>query len=182
MLGLLKISRAIDAVNAFIGRAVIWLILAAVLVSAGNATSRKLFDWSSNAWLELQWYLFGAAFMLAAAYTLQRNEHIRIDIVSSRLPKNARNVVELIGHCLMLMPFALLMLWEMWPSMRDSYDQGETSANYGGLLIWPAKALIFAGFALLAAQGVSEIIKRIAVMAEAIPDPHETQPASAPVE
>jgi len=89
----------------------------AILVSAGNAISRKLFDWSSNAWLELQWYLFGAAFMLSAAYTLQRNEHIRIDIVSARLPNVARNVIELIGHCLMLLPFSLLMLWEMWPSM-----------------------------------------------------------------
>ena len=98
MQGLLKISRAIDAATAFIGKAVIWLILAAILVSAGNAISRKLFDWSSNAWLELQWYLFGAAFMLAAAYTLQRNEHIRIDIVSARLPKAARNIIDLIGH------------------------------------------------------------------------------------
>ncbi|HVY97992.1 MAG TPA: TRAP transporter small permease subunit [Dongiaceae bacterium] len=182
MQGLLKLSRAIDAVTAFIGKAVIWLILASILISAGNATSRKLLDWSSNAWLELQWYLFGAAFMLAAAYTLQRNEHIRIDIVSSRLSKTARNVIELIGHCLMLMPFSLLMLWEMWPSMRDSYEQGETSSNYGGLLIWPAKALIFAGFAVLAIQGVSEIIKRIAVMAGSIPDPHEARPAEAPVE
>jgi TRAP-type mannitol/chloroaromatic compound transport system permease small subunit len=182
MQGLLKISRAIDAVTALIGKAVIWLILLSILVSAGNATSRKLFDLSSNAWLELQWYLFGGAFMLAAAYTLQRNEHIRIDIVSSRLPKTARNVIELAGHMLMLMPFSLLMLWEMWPSMRDSYEIGEMSANYGGLAIWPAKALIFAGFALLAVQGVSEIIKRIAVLAGAVPDPHETQPASAPVE
>jgi TRAP-type mannitol/chloroaromatic compound transport system permease small subunit len=182
MQGLLKISRTIDAGTALLGKAVIWLILASILISAGNAISRKLFDVSSNAWLELQWYLFGAAFMLAAAYTLQRNEHIRIDIVSSRLSKNARNVIEIAGHLLMLMPFSLLMLWEMWPSMRDSYDQGETSANFGGLLIWPAKAVIFIGFAVLAIQGISEIIKRIAVMAGAIHDPHETQPASAPVE
>src|SRR3569832_684387 len=112
MHGLLKISRVIDATTAFIGKAVIWLLLASILISAGNATPRKLFDWSSNAWLELQWYLFGAAFMLAAAYTLRRNEHIRIDIVSNHLPKAVRHAIELIGHVFMLLPFCLLMLWE----------------------------------------------------------------------
>src|SRR5215813_13924990 len=109
---LLAASRGIDAVTAFVGRWVYWLILAAVLVSAGNATVRKLFDISSNAWLELQWYLFGAAFMLAAAYTLQRNEHIRIDIVSNHLPKALRHAIELFGHFCMLLPLCLLMLWE----------------------------------------------------------------------
>src|SRR5947207_11075378 len=117
MQGLLKISRVIDAVNALIGKAVIWLILGSILISAGNATSRKLFDWSSNAWLEAQWYLFGAAFMLAAAYTLQRNEHIRIDIVSNHLPKGVRHAVELFGHVVMLLPFSALMVWETWPNM-----------------------------------------------------------------
>src|ERR1044072_905822 len=125
MQGLLKLSRVIDAVNAFVGKAVIWLILASILVSAGNATVRKVFDISSNAWLELQWYLFGAAFMLAAAYTLQRNEHIRIDIVSNHLPKALRYAIELFGHFCMLLPFCLLMLWEAWPSMMESYRIGE---------------------------------------------------------
>src|SRR5581483_3669280 len=133
---LLKLSRAIDTANALIGRAVMWLIFAAILISAGNAVSRKLFNWSSNAWLEAQWYLYGAAFMLAAAYTLQRNEHIRIDIVSTRLPAALRNAIELLGHGLMLVPFALIMLWEMWPSLAESYAIGEMSANYGGLIIW----------------------------------------------
>src|SRR3954453_10619627 len=119
MQGLLKLSRAIDALTAFIGKAVMWLILAAIVVSAANATSRKVFDVSSNAWLELQWYLFGAAYLLAAAYTLQRNEHIRIDILSTHPPRAVRNGIEIFGHLLMLLPFSLLMVWETWPNMMD---------------------------------------------------------------
>jgi TRAP-type mannitol/chloroaromatic compound transport system permease small subunit len=182
MQGLLKISRAIDAVTAFIGKAVIWLILASILISAGNAISRKLFDWSSNAWLELQWYLFGAAFMLAAAYTLQRNEHIRIDIVSNHLPKGVRHAIELVGHVFMLLPFCALMVWETWPNMMESYAIGENSSNYGGLIIWPAKAFIVAGFALLFLQGISELIKRIAIIAGIIPDTQEAHHTPLPVE
>jgi len=182
MQGLLKISRAIDAVTAFIGKAVMWLILAAILVSAGNATSRKLFDLSSNAWLELQWYLFGAAFMLAAAYTLQRNEHIRIDIVSNHLPRGVRHAIELFGHLFMLLPFCLLMVWETWPNMMESYSINESSSNYGGLIVWPAKAFIVAGFALLFLQGISELIKRIAIIACIIPDTHEAHHTPLPVE
>ncbi len=182
MHGLLALSRGIDRLNAFIGRAVMWLILAAVLVSAGNATVRKVFDISSNAWLELQWYLFGAAFMLAAAYTLQRNEHIRIDIVSNHLPKALRHAIELFGHICMLLPLCLLMLWESWPSMMESYRIGETSANFGGLLIWPGKSFIVIGFALLFIQGISELIKRIAIIAGVIPEIHEAQHTPLPVE
>jgi TRAP-type mannitol/chloroaromatic compound transport system permease small subunit len=178
----LALSRAIDRCTAVLGQSVSWLILAAILVSAGNAVSRKLFSLSSNAYLELQWYLFGAAYFLAASYTLQRNEHIRIDIVSNALPRRVRDCIELFGHLVMLIPFAAIMVWEMWPSMLDSYRIGETSANYGGLLIWPAKALILAGFALLVVQGISETIKRIAVMAGRIPDPHVTAPAEVPIE
>jgi TRAP-type mannitol/chloroaromatic compound transport system permease small subunit len=182
MQGLLKISRVIDAVTAFIGKAVIWLILASILISAGNATSRKLFDISSNAWLEAQWYLFGAAFMFAAAYTLQRNEHIRIDIVSNHLPKNVRNAIDLVGHVFMLLPFCTLMVWETWPDMVESYSIGENSSNFGGLIVWPAKAFIVAGFALLFLQGISELIKRIAVIAGLIPDSHEVHHTPLPVE
>jgi TRAP-type mannitol/chloroaromatic compound transport system permease small subunit len=182
MQGLLKISRAIDAVTAFIGKAVIWLILAAILVSAGNAISRKLFDWSSNAWLELQWYLFGAAFMLAAAYTLQRNEHIRIDIVFNYLPRGVRHAIELFGHIVMLLPFCLLMVWETWPNVMESYSIHENSSNYGGLIVWPAKAFILAGFALLFLQGISELIKRIAIIAGVIPETQEAHHTPLPVE
>ncbi|MBA3518199.1 MAG: TRAP transporter small permease subunit [Rhizobiales bacterium] len=168
---LLRLSAIIDAVTAFVGRGVSWLVLAAVLVSAGNAVIRKAFDMSSNAWLELQWYLFSAVFLLAAAYTLQRNEHIRIDVVSGRLSKRARDWIDLFGHVFMLTPFVALMIYGAIPYLRVSFRQQEMSANAGGLIIWPAKALIVVGFVLLFLQGVSEIIKRVAVMRGIIADP-----------
>lgn len=181
MRGLLRLSSAIDATCAFVGRAVSWLVLAAVLVSAGNAVIRKVFDMSSNAWLELQWYLFGAVFLFAAAYTLQRNEHIRIDIVSGRLAKRTRDWIDLFGHLIMLMPLLVLMIWLLIPYVRNSVLIQEVSSNAGGLIIWPAKAMILAGFLLLFLQGVSEIIKRIAVISGAIEDPtpqHHAHPAA----
>jgi TRAP-type mannitol/chloroaromatic compound transport system permease small subunit len=173
MTALLAASRLIDAATAFVGRHVKWVILAAILVSAGNAVLRKAFDISSNAWLELQWLLFGAAFMLAAAYTLQKNAHIRIDVVSSRLSKRTRDVIELLGHLFILFPFSLILLWLSWPYVLESYVQGEVSSNAGGLPVWPAKFMIFAGFLLLFLQMVSEVIKRSAVLAGLIPDPAE---------
>ena len=183
MQGLLGVSRAIDRVTVALGQAVSSLILLAVLVSAANAVSRKAFSLSSNAWLELQWYLFGAAFMLAAAYTLQRNEHIRIDIVSSLLPKAARDWIDVVCHFLMLVPYTLLMIALTWPSLVISYKLGETSSNFGGLIVWPAKAFIVSGYALLLIQVVSEVIKRLAVIMRLIPDPHAHQPAhQVPVE
>jgi TRAP-type mannitol/chloroaromatic compound transport system permease small subunit len=173
MTTLLRLSAVIDRISVFIGSAISWLILVAVLVSAGNATMRKAFDMSSNAWLELQWYLYSAVFLLAAAYTLQRNDHIRIDIVSNALPKALRNIIELIGHFFMLLPFTLLIIYESIPFVMRSWREQEHSANAGGLILWPAKALLLAGFLLLALQAVSEIIKRIAVMRGLISDPHE---------
>jgi TRAP-type mannitol/chloroaromatic compound transport system permease small subunit len=174
---LLRLSAAIDRFTAAIGSLVSWFVLLAVLVSAANAVVRKAFDVSSNAWLELQWYLYSAVFLLAAAYALQRNDHIRIDIVSNALPKTLRNIIELLGHTLMLMPFTILMIYESIPFVLRSYQQQENSPNAGGLIVWPAKALLLAGFLLLALQGLSEIIKRIAIMRGVIPDPHEGQSA-----
>jgi TRAP-type mannitol/chloroaromatic compound transport system permease small subunit len=179
---LLRISGAIDRATAFIGQSVTWLILLSVLVSAGNATSRKLFSLSSNAWLELQWYLFAAAFLLAAAYTLQRNDHIRIDIVSNLLPKSVRNWIDVFGHLVMLLPFMILIIKEATPWFVQSFRLGETSSNFGGLIQWPGKGLILAGFFLLAVQAVSELIKRIAVMQGLIADPHDTPDPTAPIE
>lgn len=173
---LLALSRAIDALNGLIGRLVKWLILAAVLVSATNAVVRKVFDTSSNAWLELQWYLFGAVFMLAAAYTLQRNEHIRIDVLSSRFSKRTRDWIDLVCHVLILVPFTAIMIWLCLPFALDSYRSGEVSMNAGGLIVWPAKALILAGFILLFAQAVSEIVKRCAVLTGTIPEPSPGHP------
>ncbi|GAB4358345.1 MAG: TRAP transporter small permease subunit [Oricola sp.] len=173
MTPLLKLSRAIDAVTAFVGRSVSWLILVAVLVSAGNATIRKIFDTSSNAWLELQWYLYGTVFLLAAAYTLQRNEHVRIDIATSHLSKRVRDWIDLFGHIFFLLPFCGIMVWLGWPFMIESIRSGEISVNAGGLVLWPAKTMIFLGFALLTAQAFSEIVKRIAVIMGVISDPTE---------
>jgi TRAP-type mannitol/chloroaromatic compound transport system permease small subunit len=167
----LRFSALIDRLNELIGKYVSWLILVAVVVSAGNAVVRKGFDISSNAWLELQWYLFGAAFLLAAAYTLKQNEHIRIDIVYGLFSRRVQHWIDLFGHAVFLMPFVLLMLWYLVPYVRLSFASGEVSANAGGLIIWPSKALLLAGFVLLALQGVSEIIKKIAVMRGVIPDP-----------
>ena len=174
----LRISAGIDRLNETIGKSVYWLILVAVLVSAVNAIVRKAFDVSSNAWLELQWQLFGAVFMLAAAYTLLKNEHIRIDIVNSRFPKRVRDWIDLLGHFLFLMPFVLLMIYDGWPFFMASYRINEQSMNAGGLPQWPPKLLIPLGFFLLFLQGVSEIIKRIAVMRGDIPDPHGDEPVS----
>ncbi len=180
--GLLALSRMIDALTGFIGRHIIWLILAAILVSAGNAVIRKAFDISSNAWLELQWYLFGAVFMVASAYTLQRNEHIRIDILSGRLTQRARNWIDIAGHVLMLIPFTALMVYESLPFAWNAWRSGEMSGSAGGLIIWPARAFILAGFFLLFIQGLSELIKRIAVMKGLIPDPYPHHEPHAPLE
>lgn len=176
---LLTISRAIDKVTALLGRWVSWLILLAVLVSATNATIRKAFDISSNAWLELQWYLYGAVFMLAAAYTLQRNEHVRIDIVTQALAKRTRDWIDLFGHVFLLSPFVFLMAYLSWPFFWKSFISGEMSTNAGGLILWPAKGLVFLGFAVLCAQALSEIIKRILVLRGDITDEmpgHELPP------
>jgi TRAP-type mannitol/chloroaromatic compound transport system permease small subunit len=169
--GLLRLSRTIDRINETIGKSVSWLILVAVLVSAVNAVIRKAFSTSSNAWLELQWYLFGAAFLLAAAYTLKQNEHIRIDIVYGIWSRRVQHWIDLIGHLLFLMPFVVLMVVYLIPYVSLSFRSGEVSTNAGGLIIWPAKALLLVGFSLLLAQGVSEIVKKIAVMRDIIPDP-----------
>ncbi len=171
MHALLALSRLIDRITEAIGRSVAWLILIAVFVSAGNAVIRKVFSTSSNAWLELQWYLYGAAFLLAAAYTLKQNEHIRIDIVYGLFPRRVQHWIDLFGHVLFLMPFAVLMIVYFVPYLGQSIRSGEVSNNAGGLPLWPAKSLLLIGFGLLAIQGVSEIIKKIAVMRGLIPDP-----------
>ena len=171
MQGLLSLSALIDRVNEAIGKAMGAAILAAVLISAGNAVIRKAFNMSSNSWLELQWYLFGAAFMLAAAYTLKQNEHIRIDILYGTLSRRTQHWIDLLGHIFFLMPFVLLMSFMLVPYAVRAYVNGEISTNAGGLLIWPARALLALGFILLSFQGLSEIIKKIAVMRGVIADP-----------
>ncbi|RDL51410.1 hypothetical protein BLJAPNOD_02543 [Ensifer sp. M14] len=182
MKALLGFSRLIDTTTEFIGKSVSWLILIAVLVSAGNAIIRKIFNMSSNAWLEAQWYLFGAAFMLAAAYTLSQNEHIRIDVVYGKFSRRVQHWIDLFGHVFFLMPFVLLMLYYLVPYVKMSYVSGEGSSSAGGLIIWPAKAILLFGFLLLAFQGVSEIIKKIAIMTGKMDDPTPYVPTHAPLD
>lgn len=169
---LLAVSRSIDAAAAALGKALSWLVLAAVVVSSVNATIRFVFNASSNAWLEAQWYLFGAVFLLGAGYTLLRGEHIKIDIVAARLPRRVRDWIDIVGHVVFLIPFCLVMIYGGWAFFTRSFVSGEYSSSAGGLILWPAKLLIPLGFALLLAQGVSELIKRIAVMRGLMPDPH----------
>lgn len=167
---LLALSGGVDRINSFIGRYVAWLILLAIFVSAGNAIIRKIFSISSNAWLELQWYLFGAAFMLAAAYTLLENEHVRVDILYGNRSRRVQHWIDLLGTLFFLLPFTGLMISLVWPSLRSSWRTGEMSSNAGGLIVWPAKAVLLTGFILLFVQGLSEVIKKIAVMRGLIPD------------
>ena len=169
---LLKLSRAIDAVNFRIGKVLSWVILVVVIISAANAMVRKIFDTSSNAWLELQWILFGAIFLLCSPWTLLSNEHIRIDIVNNMLPKRWRDGIDVFGHVFFLLPLTIVMIVTSVPFFIRSFLLNEQSVNAGGLPQWPAKSLILIGFVLLFWQGISELIKRIAVMRGLIPDPH----------
>lgn len=182
MKALLAVSRAIDAVNTRLGKWVSWLIVVVVLVSAGNAVVRKLFDQSSNAWLELQWVMFSVIFLLCSPWTLISNEHIRIDIINSRFSKTTRNVIDLFGHVVFLLPLTIVMMVTGWPFFTASFAIREQSLNAGGLPQWPAKSLIVIGFALLFVQALSEIIKRIAVLRGMIPDPYDRTLTSAELE
>lgn len=172
---LLPMTRVIDAFNTWLGKRLAWLILAAVIVSAANATVRKIFDTSSNSWLELQWVLFSIVFLLCSPWTLLANEHIRIDIVNNLLPNWLRNTIDVIGHAFFLLPLAFIMIITGIPFFIRSIEINEQSGNAGGLPQWPSKSLVMIAFALLLFQGLSELIKRIAVMRNLIPDPHATQ-------
>lgn len=156
----LSLSRFIDALNEKIGHGISWALLLAVLICSGNAVIRYLFNISSNAWLEIQWYLFSAIFLLATSYTLRRNEHVRIDVIVSHFSKRTQVWIDLLGFLLFLMPATLLILYYATPYALISIQSQEVSSNAGGLIVWPVKLLIPVGFLLLALQGVSEIIKR----------------------
>lgn len=172
---LLPMTRVIDAVTTWLGKRLAWLILAAVIVSAVNATVRKVFDTSSNSWLELQWVLFSIVFLLCSPWTLLANEHIRIDIVNNLLPKRLRDSIDVVGHAFFLLPLCFIMIVTGIPFFIRSYEINEQSGNAGGLPQWPSKALVMIAFTFLLLQGVSELIKRIAIMRQLIPDPHATQ-------
>lgn len=176
MQALIALSRLIDAVNERIGRWVAWLVLVAVIVSAVNAIVRKAFDMSSNAYLEAQWYMFSAVFLLCAAWTFLRNEHIRIDVVAGRFSRRTQTWIDVFGTVFFLFPMVALVLYESWPWAVRAMQSGEISSNAGGLVLWPAKILVPIGFVMLAFQGLSELIKRIAFLRGAGPDPTEKPP------
>lgn len=164
------LSRGIDWLNGWIGRLVYWLILVAVVISAGNAMVRYVLNMSSNAWLEIQWYLFSAVFLLSAGYTLLKNEHIRIDVVASRFSRRTQVWIDIFGTVFFLMPMVLIILYLSWPMFMLSYLGNEMSSNAGGLVRWPVKLLLPVGFVLLALQGLSQLIKRIAYLTGDLPD------------
>jgi len=170
---LLALARAIDALTERIGRLVIWLVLAATLISAGNALARYLLGESSNAWLEIQWYLFGAMFLLASGYTLKHNGHVRIDIFYNRFGPRGQAWIDLVGGLLFLLPMAGLLAWLAWPMFVDAWITHEISPDAGGLARWPVKLLLPVGFALLALQGIAEIIKQIGVLSGHLVLSHE---------
>jgi len=169
---LLKVSRAIDAFSTFVGRWISWLIVVAVIISAVNAVVRKVFDVSSNSFLELQWVLFSVVFLLCAPWTLLKGEHIRIDIINHLFPLRVRGWIDMIGHVFFLVPFCVILIWTSIPFFLVSYHQNEQSFSAGGLPQWPAKGLIMIGLALLLIQAISEIIKRAAIMQGLLPDPN----------
>jgi TRAP-type mannitol/chloroaromatic compound transport system permease small subunit len=171
MNALLELSRAIDRLNEWIGRHLAWLVLAAVLISAANAVVRKVFNYSSNAYLEVQWYLFAAIFLVAAGYTMLRQEHVKIDIILGRFSKRTQIKVEIFGIVAFLMPFVVAVIVMVWPLVVRAYVTGEMSSNAGGLIRWPVFALVPIGFALLGLQGLSELIKRVAFLQGRIDDP-----------
>ncbi|MEO8303423.1 MAG: TRAP transporter small permease subunit [Betaproteobacteria bacterium] len=173
MNALLAVSRLIDDITERIGRTVLWLVLVAVLISAANATVRKIFNYSSNSYLEIQWYLFSLIFLFCAGYTLKHNEHVRIDIISGHLSGRARAAIDIFGTLFFLLPMAILVMWLSWPVFIDAWDRHEVSTNAGGLIIWPARLMVPVGFFLLVVQAISELIKRIAFLKGMIPDPGE---------
>jgi TRAP-type mannitol/chloroaromatic compound transport system permease small subunit len=176
------LSALIDALTERVGRATYWLILVAVLVSAANAVVRYAFNMSSNAWLEIQWYLFSAVFLFCAGYALLHNQHVRIDVISGRMSKRAQAWIDILGTVFFLMPMALAILWMSWPVFVDAYQHNEMSTNAGGLPIWPARLMLPIGFLLLILQGLSELIKRIAFLRGLISDPLEKEHDISPEE
>ena len=172
---LLSLSKRIDAFSEWMGRWVAWLVLFAVLISAANASMRKAFNMSSNGFLEIQWYLFAAVFLLASGYTLLRQEHVKIDVISGRFSKRTQIKIDIVGICLFLLPFTFMITKLALPLVINAYVTGEVSSNAGGLIRWPVFALLPLGMLVLAIQAVSELIKRIAFLQGLVPDPTKKQ-------
>lgn len=171
---LLKLSSLIDRASHFVGKSIIWLILAATVISTLNALARKLFNLGSNAFLEIQWYLFAAVFMLGAGHAFMQNAHVRIDVLANKLSHRSRILIDIGGIIIFLLPLCYLVITLSWPVVVNAYVSGEVSSNSGGLIRWPVFALVPAGFLLLALQGISELIKRVGYLAGLAPDPFAT--------
>ena len=182
MSSLLSLSRLIDRLSEFVGRWVAWLVVIAVLISTGNAIIRKAFNYSSNSLLEIQWYLFAAIFLLAAGYTLMRQEHVKIDVISGRFSKRTQIWIDIIGICLFLLPFVVVVLRQVKPMVIRADEMGEMSSNAGGLIRWPVFAMMPIGLDQLGLQGVSELIKRVAFLKGLIPDPTRRKGVKTPEE
>jgi len=168
---LLKLSALIDTCNEWIGKATMWLVLAAVVISSGNAVMRKAFDIGSNAYLEIQWYLFSAVFLLGSGYVWLRNAHVRIDFISSRLSKRANTIIDILGIVVFIIPLSIILIDLSWPVFYRAWVSGEVSQNAGGLIRWPVMLLIPVGFSILLVQTVSELIKRVAFLTGARSEP-----------
>jgi len=168
---LLKLSGLIDRINLFFGKIIMWLVLAAVVISAGNAIVRKAFNIGSNAWLEIQWYLFAAVFMLGVGYVMLKNAHVRIDFISSKLSTRTNAIIDALGIVVFTIPLSIIMVWLGWPLFERAWTTGEMSENAGGLVRWPVLALLPAGFVILLAQAVSELIKRLAYLGGHLAEP-----------
>lgn len=184
---LLRLSRLIDGLTRIVGKSTMWFVLAATLISATNAIARKAFNVGSNAYLEIQWYLFAAVFLLGAGYAFLQNAHVRIDVLASRLSMRTRNIIDIVGIVLFMLPMCWFMIEFSWPLVRNAFVSGEVSSNAGGLIRWPVYAMVPAGFALLALQAISELIKRIAFLQGLAPNPllrggHDSGAAEHPAE
>ena len=179
---LLKLSQLIDWLNERVGKGAFWLVLIMAVISAGNASYRFVFNDSSNGMLEIQWYLFAAVFLLCSPYTLQKNEHVRIDVLSGKLSPRGLAVIDIIGTLFFLLPMVITVLWLSMPLVAESYKIQEMSANAGGLIRWPVKMLLPIGFTLLALQGISELIKRVAFLGGLIEDPNSKEKGPTPEE
>lgn len=176
MTALLKLSALVDSFNGLVGKLIRWLVLAAVLISAGNAIIRKAFNISSNAWLEIQWYLFAGVFLLGAGYAFLRNVHVRIDFISSKLSKRTNAIIDALGIVVFLIPLCVILIGLSWPLFANAYASGEMSQNAGGLIRWPAYLLMPLGFGILLLQALSELVKRIAFLRGLIPEPISVEP------
>lgn len=182
MNALLKLSRHIDALNERIGKATLWLVLIVVLISAGNAVMRYTINYSSNAFLEIQWYLFGLIFMSCSGFTLLRNEHVRIDLISSRFSKRTQTWIDIFGILFFLMPMAVAIMVLSWPVFINALESSEMSNSAGGLIVWPARLMVPTGFLLLILQAASELIKRVGFLKGLCPDPTARRDAVTPEE